>query len=102
MPTFVVTTLVDENDTGASVGSPQGAGLSLREALALANAGDTITFAANLVGGTTAGVDDGRLVLTQGALAITRDVTIEGDLNGDHKADITIDGNHDGGVLAVD
>ena len=37
MADFTVTTLDDENDAGATVGSPGGAGLSLREALTLAN-----------------------------------------------------------------
>ena len=60
----------------------------MREALALANANgsthDTITFAADLSGGT--------LKLTNGELEITTDgITINGDINGDGKADITID-----------
>jgi hypothetical protein len=49
--TFGVTTLADENDPGATVASPGGAGLSLREAIALANADpipSTITFASSL------------------------------------------------------
>jgi Ca2+-binding RTX toxin-like protein len=63
--------------------------LSLREAIALANVGinaDKITFASNLAGST--------IVLTAGQLAITNDLTIDGDINGDHKADITISGNN--------
>src|SRR2546429_7864413 len=70
---FVVTTLADENDPAATVASPGGGGLSLREALALAagNPGpDSIAFAANLTGGSTPGVDDGHLVLTHGELVI--------------------------------
>jgi hypothetical protein len=83
MAIYTVTTLVDENDGGAG-----GTGLSLREALALANAtpadADTITFAAGLAGGT--------LFLTTGQqLAITTDgITIDGDIVGDSGADITI------------
>jgi predicted outer membrane repeat protein len=63
---------------------------SLREALALANstaAADTIAFAASLAGQT--------LTLTQGALAITTSLTINGDTNGDGQTDITISGDAD-------
>jgi hypothetical protein len=48
---FVVTTGVDENDAGATVAAPGGAGLSLREAINLANgtAGhQVITFASGI------------------------------------------------------
>ncbi len=52
--TFVVTTLKDEFDVGFSVTNPGGDGLSLREALELANANvnsrDTIVFANDLEG----------------------------------------------------
>src|SRR5436309_611007 len=90
MANFVVTTLVDETSQGGTLAqeTADGNGLSLREALALANASagsDTITFAANLLGG-------GPLVLTNGELAITTDgITINGDINGDGQPDITID-----------
>jgi hypothetical protein len=87
---LVVTTLDDELDLAdtnfATVNLDD---LSLREALALANgdptAGDTITFAAALSGGT--------LFLSQDQhLAITTDgITIDGDIDGDGDADITID-----------
>src|SRR5262245_40186679 len=81
MANFVVTTLDDTID-------PNDGQLSLREALALANGNnsthDTITFAADLSGGT--------LFLTNGQLAITTDgITINGDINGDGQADITVD-----------
>ncbi len=64
-----------------------GGGLSLREAIGIANRSgnaDTITFASTLAGQT--------LTLTGGELAITSDVTIDGDTSGDDKADITISG----------
>lgn len=74
--TYVVTNL---NDSGAG---------SLRDAIAQANAhfgADTITFAAGLTGGT--------ITLTS-TLQVTDAVTINGDINGDHKADVTISGNN--------
>jgi Ca2+-binding RTX toxin-like protein len=73
MANFIVTNL---NDSGAG---------SLRAALTLANANvdaDTITF-------TMAGT----ITLTS-ELALTNDVTIIGDINGDNKADVTISGNN--------
>jgi hypothetical protein len=73
MATFTVTTLNDENDAGANVDSPGGSGLSLREAIALANANgglDTICFAPALSGGTI------RLGST---LTITDKLVIDGD-----------------------
>src|SRR5262245_2585191 len=89
MANFTVTTLADETFQGSeTTGAPDGAGLSLREALALANANadaDAISFAAGLSGGT--------LTLSNGELTITNDVSIDGDVNGDDKADITISGN---------
>src|SRR5262249_528148 len=59
--------------------------LTLREAIAKAEAGDTITFDASLSGKT--------ITLADAELALTKDVTIKGDLDGDGKADITIDGS---------
>jgi RTX calcium-binding nonapeptide repeat (4 copies) len=78
MATLIVTNL---NDAGAG---------SLRAAVATANASvgvaDTIVFAGGLAGGT--------VTLTTGELALTGDVTIDGDTTGDNKADITISGNN--------
>jgi fibronectin-binding autotransporter adhesin len=91
MPSFIVTTLADENDS-ATAANPGGSGLSLREALALANAdsdADTITFAPGLAGGSTPGTDDGRIALAFGQLEIVNSVALDGDTDGD--ADITID-----------
>ena len=84
---LVVTTALDVVD--AADGQT-----SLREALILANGGDAlgdglpdvITFAAHLAGAS--------LTLTQGALEIESDVTIDGDIDHDGKADITIGSNH--------
>lgn len=107
---FVVTTLTDEidsTDPHATLADFGGAGdLSLREALVLAQqdplSADTITFAASLVGGSNANVDDGHLTLTNGSLIVAGNVTIDGDVNGDHAPDITLDGDGSSNVLAVD
>src|SRR5829696_1186468 len=98
MANFTVTTLNDELDsTDPSVLLAAPGDLSLREALVLANAdsstADTITFAANVTGGTNAGIDDGMVTLTSGELTLSSNVTIDGDVNGDDKADVTISGN---------
>ena len=72
MATITVTTANDVVNAGDGV-------LSLREAVAQANAtataADTILFAAGLEGQT--------LQLTGGQIAITRDLTIDGDANND-------------------
>ena len=71
MTTFTVTTTADLVD-------PNDGELSLREAVAKANAtaaADTINFDAVLEGTT--------LLLTGGELAISRDLTIDGDSNND-------------------
>lgn len=73
--TYTVTNL---NDSGAG---------SLRDAIAQANAhfgADTITFAAGLTGGT---------ITLASTLLVTEYVTINGDIDGDHVADLTISGN---------
>ena len=79
MTTLTVTTLSDAASNG---------GLTLREALAIANASssaDTIEFAAGL---------SGVITLEQGQLTVSSNVTISGDTNGDSVADITISGNN--------
>ena len=79
MADFTVTTLVDEADGGASIASPGGTGLSLREAISLSNANagaDTISFDSSLAGGV--------VYLTLGSpLAITGTVSIQGHLGAD-------------------
>jgi Ca2+-binding RTX toxin-like protein len=85
MATFTVT---NTSDSGAG---------SLRDALAQANANvdaDTIIFDQALVGQT--------VVLTSGNLAITQGtVTIDGDLNGDGDADVTISGGGLSSILEI-
>jgi CSLREA domain-containing protein len=67
MATITVNTLVDENDGALG----QGAGDSLREAIALAAPGDTIVFDATIAGGT--------LSLTNGELLVDKELIIDGD-----------------------
>jgi hypothetical protein len=72
---MAILTVSNLNDSGSG---------SLREAVLAANLTvgvDSVVFAANL---------SGELTLTSGALTLTNDVTIDGDTNGDDKADITI------------
>ena len=67
----VVSTLEDENDGDLSVGN-----LSLREAIAQAESGDTITFDSSLSGGT--------ITLSEGELGIDENLSIRG-LGADNK-----------------
>ena len=92
MATFTVTTLQDEDAATIDLATEivDGDGLSLREAIAIANASagaDTIEF--------DAGLADGLIRLTLGELVLTQDITIDGDVNGDDKADIAISGDAD-------
>ena len=83
MATYVVDNASDVVDGNYGSGN-----LSLREAIIQANAAagaDTITFDASLAGQT--------ITLTGGQLTLTNDLTIDGDVNGDNKADIIISGN---------
>ena len=80
MAYMTVTTPVD-------VVAPGDGKLSLREAITQANGSsglDKIVFAANIEGTT--------LTLTQGELAVTQDLTIDGDKDNNGSA-VTIDGN---------
>lgn len=89
MATIIVTTNLDEACNGSLYADGNdGDGLSLREALAHASASDTIEFDASLAGTT--------LRLIQGQLEINTTLTIDGDVNGDDKADVTISGDADG------
>ena len=90
MITYTVTTLTDENDAGATVAVPGGTGLSLREAIALANANaglDTIVFAVGLSGGTI------RLTNAAGTLIVSDALQIVGDAGDNGTPDITITGD---------
>ncbi|MEL7463428.1 MAG: choice-of-anchor Q domain-containing protein, partial [Pseudomonadota bacterium] len=87
MAQIIVTTLDDEYDSGATVANPGGQGLSLREAIARANAlagADEIIFAPGL---------SGTITLVNGFSFISSEISINGDVDGDLDADITIDAN---------
>ena len=84
MQEFIVSTLEDENDGNFGEGD-----LSLREAIAIANSGDTISFDSNLSGGT--------IGLSLGELVIDKELSIRG-LGADN---LTISGDS-GRVFLVD
>ena len=88
VPSFIVTTTEDIVDAF-------GGQTSLREAVALANSDpdeNTITFATSLAGST--------ITLTNGQLALTSDVIIDGDNTGnDNRVDVTISGNRESGRI---
>lgn len=97
MATYIVTTKTDELNAGATTASPGGTGLSLREAVALANndaAADTITFDASVFTGGAASL----IRLTLGEIAITNAVSIDG--SGATGLVITGDKNNDDVNLA--
>ncbi|MAX96973.1 MAG: hypothetical protein CL559_14140 [Alphaproteobacteria bacterium] len=107
MAILTVTTRADEAfDGGEPTASTDGQGLSLREAIALANSGDTITFDASLSGQTILlgdangdGVVSGGEVATE--LGINKALTIDGDLDDDMSADISLDGAGSSRILYV-
>ncbi|MEL7462999.1 MAG: choice-of-anchor Q domain-containing protein [Pseudomonadota bacterium] len=97
MAQFIVTTLTDEFDGEENVANPAGAGLSLREAVTLANlssGADEIVFADGL---------EGVIRLTLGQMNVSDDVTINGGnvitISGDADDDDTTDAR---GVTDVD
>ena len=90
MATYTVTTLDDETaaTTDLATEMADGNGLSLREAIAIANAvagDDDIIFDGALAGMT--------LTLTNGALTLDSNIDMDGDTDNDGVADITIDAN---------
>ena len=85
MQEFIVSTLEDENDGDFNTGD-----LSLREAIATAESGDTITFDSSLSGGT--------ITLALGELFINRSLAI----NGLGANNLTIDGNDQSRIFYID
>ncbi|NJL71852.1 MAG: hypothetical protein HC888_09675, partial [Candidatus Competibacteraceae bacterium] len=85
---LVVDTLADESNGNLAVGD-----ISLREALAAIAPGVTITFAEGLAGGT--------ITLNGSELVINQALTINGDVDGDGTADITISGNNTSRVFNI-
>ena len=89
---FVVTTQLDVVDADDGL-------LSLREAMALAN----IDGDADIISFDESVVEAGGLIrLTEGELELTSDITINGDVDGDGKADITITGDAEHNDVLID
>lgn len=96
---LVVTTLDDETFEGGLDDITDGNGLSLREAIALANADPdndyTITFDPSLV--TNPDTEEAITTLEHGELAISSNVTINGDTDGDGRYNIIVSASPDAG-----
>jgi hypothetical protein len=93
LATLTVTTNLDQS-VGASLVADisDGGGLSIREAIAWAAAsGDTITFQSGVTNS----------VLSLGQLTIAKSITIDGDLDNNGTADVTIDANYTSRVLSI-
>jgi len=92
---ITVTTDLDEDPSpdGADADALDGAGLSLREALAVPFGASVIAFAPNLAGST--------LQMSGGSFEFVRSTQILGDANGDGVGDITISGQEFSGVLSI-
>ena len=94
--TLTVTTTSDTGDDATVAGNvaaetADGGGLSLREAISLANTGDTITFDLDP---TSDGNQGGTITLGGAELTVGNGITIDGDLDGDDIPDVTISGNN--------
>lgn len=86
-PSTIVTTLDDLVDDSDGL-------ISLREAIAYANTGDTVTFDPNLNGGT--------ITLAGTELAIDKSLTINGDITNDNNPNITVSGGGQSRVFNID
>jgi hypothetical protein len=96
---LAILTVTTNLDTGADVtfganlaaDTSDGSGLSLREAINwAASSGDTVTFNAGMT-----------VTLAAGQLTLAKSLTIDGDIDNNGSADITIDANYRSGVLSV-
>ncbi|MEH6565831.1 MAG: Ig-like domain-containing protein [Halopseudomonas sp.] len=91
----------DDQTTATSFAADQadGGGLSVREALFWARSGDSISFDLN---SGVAGYQGGTITLNGNQLTInTANLSIDGDLNDDGVADVTISGNNASRVMLV-
>ena len=96
MATIIVDTLVDEADGSITDGD-----ISLRDAIALAAAGDLIIFSPTVFSPDAYNdpLVNGTIAITQGGIKIDKDLTIDGDVTGDGIADVTLDGT--GGTQGI-
>lgn len=78
---LAIITVTSNADSGAG---------TLRNALAAAGSGDTITFNAGM-----------SIALTSGELLINKNLTIDGDLDNNGTADVTLDANYSSRVLSI-
>ncbi|WP_205313735.1 beta strand repeat-containing protein, partial [Rheinheimera maricola] len=86
-------------DTDFDTDKNDGDGLSLREALHYARSGDTITFDFDSA---TAGKQGGTITLNGAVLELAHSgVTINGDVNDDGAADVTLSGSNNSGLLSI-
>ena len=79
--TLATVTVTNNNDSGAG---------SLRAAIGSASSGDTITFNAGMT-----------ITLSSGQLSIGQNLTIDGDLDDNGSADVTVDANYTSRVFSI-
>ncbi|OAI01770.1 hypothetical protein A1353_00690 [Methylomonas methanica] len=79
--TLATVTVTNNNDSGAG---------SLRATIASASSGDTITFNAGMT-----------ITLSSGQLSISQNLTIDGDLDDNGSADVTVDANYNSRVFSI-
>ncbi|WP_116811976.1 Ig-like domain-containing protein [Steroidobacter cummioxidans] len=102
--TFLVTSSIDTGDDSTiaadvTIDGADGDGLSLREAIGWARSGDTIIFDLN---GGVSGRQGGTITLGGTQLSLNYNITIDGDVDGDHVPDVTISGNGASRIFLVD
>ncbi|MEB8385635.1 calcium-binding protein [Rhodobacteraceae bacterium KMM 6894] len=97
MATITVNTTIDELD-----GSIFDGDVSLRDALAVAGAGDVIEFDSGVFSGNSDPLSNNTIALTLGTMVISADIKIDGDTNGDGIADVTLDGGDTTRIFHID
>ncbi|MEP3480789.1 MAG: choice-of-anchor Q domain-containing protein, partial [Fuerstiella sp.] len=98
---FDVVNAPDTSSIAALLNDPGADGISLREAILAANSdpgADVIDFASDPGEAFSGG---GTIVLTNGQLNITSELSIDGDIDGDNVADITISGNNSSRIFDI-